>query len=192
MAKRTDVRKLKVGDKFYRVVHYEVTGIDDVDPFGQTVVHTVSDTAGESSLSSGLVEKSAFTTDQYVSEHKVTRTEIAQKIETLGHAAFKVVFRKQVAANDVADGLVDADVTTQTKRRKLVKKLMEGEERVMHARLHRTEEFDASMELGRYRVLDLDELLKHGTDGDHTKKAFRMIDTRTITELVVDNKRYYV
>lgn len=191
MVKRTDVQKLKVGDKFYRVVHYEVTGID-YNVFGNTV-HTISDTAGESSLSSGLVEKSAFTTNQYVTEQKVTRTELAQKIETVGHAAFKVVFRKQVAANDIADGLVDADVTTQTKRRKVVKKLMEGEERVMHARLHRTEEFDASMELGRYRVVDLDELLKHGAaDGEHANKAFRMIDTRTITELIVDNKRYYV
>lgn len=186
MVKHTDVSKLKVGDKFYRVVHYEVTGVDGDD------VHTFSDTAGKSTISRSLVEKSAFTTNQYVTEQKVTRTELAQKIETLGHAAFKVVFRKQVAANDIADGLVGADVTTQSKRRKVIKQLMEGEERVMHARLHRTEEFDASMELGRYRVIDLDELLKHGDDGNHTHKAFRMIDTRTVTELVVDNKRYYV
>lgn len=186
MAKRTDVSKLKVGDKFYRVVHYEVTSV-----VGDSV-HTISDTAGQSTISSGLVEKSAYTTNQYVAEHKVTRTELAQKIETLGHAAFKVVFRKQVIANDIADGLVGADVTTQAKRRKVVKQLMEGEERVMHARLHRTEEFDASMELGRYRVIDLDELLKHGDNGNHIHKAFRLIDTRTVTELIVDNKRYYV
>lgn len=185
MVNKTDVSKLKIGDKFYRVVHYEVTDIDGND------IHTVSDTAGNSYLSKSLVEKSAFTTDQYVTEQKVTRTELAQKIETLGHAAFKVVFRKHVASNDVADGIGDADVSTQAKRRKIVKKLMEGEERVMHCRLHRTEEFDASMELGRYRVIDLDELLKHGEDGD-VRKSFRMVDTRTVTELVVDNKRYYV
>jgi hypothetical protein len=71
---------------------------------------------------------------------------------------------------------------------KVVKNLMEGEERVIHARLHRTEDFDASMELGRYRVIDLDELFKHGED----KRAFRLIDTRTITELIVDNELYYV
>jgi hypothetical protein len=28
MAKRTDVSQLKIGDKFYGVVHYEVTGIE--------------------------------------------------------------------------------------------------------------------------------------------------------------------
>lgn len=66
---------------------------------------------------------------------------------------------------------------------------MEGEERVMHARLHRTEEFDASMELGRYRVIDLDELLKNGDSDKNVNKAFRLSDTRTITELIVDNKR---
>lgn len=182
MAKHTDVSKLKVGDKFYRVVHYEVTGIE-----GDSI-HTISDTAGQNTISAGLVEKSAFTTNQYVVEKKATRTQLAQKIETLGHAAFRVVFRKQKSPNDIADGLDGADVTTQAKRRKVVKQLMEGEERVMHARLHRTEEFDASMELGRYRVIDLDELFKHGD----LKRSFRFIDTRTITELIVDNERYFI
>ena len=93
-----------------------------------------------------------------------------------------------MAVNDVADGLSGADVTTQAKRRKVVKSLMEGEERVIHARLHRTEDFDASMELGRYRVIDLDELFKHGDES----RAFRLIDTRTITELIVDNELFYV
>jgi hypothetical protein len=148
-----------------------------VTSIGEGTVHTNSDTAGQSSISSGLIEKSAFTTNQYVVETKVTRTQLAQKIESLRHAAFKVIFRKQIAVNEVADGLAGADVTTQAKRRKLVKKLMEGEERVIHARLHRTEDFDASMELGRYRVVDLDELFKHGDAG----RAYRFIDTRTIT-----------
>ena len=108
-------------------------------------------------------------------------------LETLGHAAFEVVFKKQVASNDVADGLVGEDITTQAERRKIVRRLMEGEERVMHARLHRTEEFGASMELGRYRVIDLDELLRHGDDGKHLHKAFRLIDTCTITEQLFAN-----
>jgi hypothetical protein len=60
MAKRTDVSKLQIGDKFYRVVHYEVTGIEGNN------VHTHSDTAGHSSISKGLVENSAYTTHQCV------------------------------------------------------------------------------------------------------------------------------
>ena len=179
---RTDVSKLREGDIFYRVLHYKVTAVDD------GYVHTTSDVAGDSAIAVSLVQKSAFVTNQYAEEVKVTRTRLAQKIETLGHAAFRVTFRKQTTSTDVADGLLGADVSTQTKRRKIVKQLMEGEERVMHARLHRTEDFDAAMELGRYRVVDLEELLKHGEE----KRAHRMIDTRTVTELVVDNVRYYV
>lgn len=79
-------------------------------------------------------------------------------------------------------------MSTKAKRRKVVKEAMKGETRVMHARLHRTDDFDAAMELGRYRVVDLDELIKHGDE----KRALRMVDTRTISELIVDGVRYYV
>ena len=113
---------------------------------------------------------------------------MARKLETIGHAAFKVTFKKQVATNDVADGLDGADVSTQAKRRKVIKQLMEGAERVMHARMARTADDDSALELGRYKVLDLDELFKHNDE----KRAMRLVDTRTITELVVDNVRYYV
>lgn len=182
LAMQTDVSKLRAGDIFYRVLQYKVTAVDD------DYVHTTSDVAGESIIGLSLVEKSAFTTHQYTEEVKFTRTQLAQKIETLGHAAFRVTFKKLSSPNDVADGLSTADMSTQAKRRKIVKQLMEGEERVLHAKLHRTEDFDAAMELGRYRVIDLEQLLSHGDE----KRAYRMIDTRTVTELIVDNVRYYV
>jgi N-acetylmuramoyl-L-alanine amidase CwlA len=79
MAKRTDVSQLKIGDKFYRVVHYEVTGIEGNN------VHTKSDTAGHSTISKSLVENSSYTTNQYVEKKKVTRTQLAQKIDQCGN-----------------------------------------------------------------------------------------------------------
>ena len=85
----------------------------------------------------------------------------------------------------VADGLADADLGTQAKRRKVVKALMEGEQRVMHARLWRSAEDDVEMELGRYKVVDL-EASKPG------KPAQRLVDTRTISELVVEGIKYTV
>lgn len=51
---------------------------------------------------------------------------------------------------------------------------MEGETRVMHAKLLRSQEFDASMELGRYKVIDLKVLAQTGSTG----RAIRMVDTR--------------
>ena len=54
---------------------------------------------------------------------------------------------------------------------------MDEETRIMNARLHRTEEFDASMELGsRYRVIDLDAYDASNYD---EKRALRLVDTRT-------------
>ena len=156
-----DVSKLVPGDRFYRVVHYTVTKVDG------NSVDTKSDTAGLSTISTGLVECSAFSTNQYSCEEKLTRTQLAQKIETLGHAAFRVTFHKAVSANDVADALEEDDgddpgtdakkiKAHRTKRRKLLKETMKGKERVMHCKLYRTDAFDASIELGRYQVIDLE------------------------------------
>ena len=178
-----DASALKAGDKLYEVSYYTVESVDD------EYVRAKCSKSGRIKIHKNIVSTAIFSTDQYAREERLTRTQLAQKLETLGHAAFRVTFRKQVTSNDVADGLEDADVGSKSKRRKLVKSLMEGERRVMHARLLRSEEFDAAMELGRFKVIDLDALEK--ADGDE-KRATRLVDTRTIEELVVDNVKYFV
>lgn len=183
MESRTDVDALKPGDHLYEVSYYVVESVDD-----EYVNVVLPVTNASMKISRDIVREQIYTTDQYASEQKMTRSELAQKIETLGHAAFRVTFRKQVSANDVADGLNGADLGSQAKRRKLVKTLMEGEERVMHARLLRSKEFDASMEFGRYKVIDLKQFDETGDIGRST----RLVDTRTVSELIVDNVRYYV
>jgi hypothetical protein len=62
---------------------------------------------------------------------------------------------------------------------------MEGEKRVMHARLWRGVEDDVEMELGRYKVVDLEK-------SEPGKPAMRLVDTRTVTELVFEGVRYHV
>ena len=180
---KCDPASLKAGDILYEVSYHTVNKVDD-----EYVYVTTEGGTGQIRISRSIVRDSIFSTDQYAKEEKITRTMLAQKIEGLGHAAFRVSFKLQVASNDVADGLDNADMSTKTKRRKLIKELLDGKPRVMHARLFRTKDFDASMELGRYRVVDLDDLAKHGDE----KRALRMVDTRTVTELVVDNIRYVV
>ena len=152
--KKCNASDLKPGDTLYEVSYHTVRSVDN------EFVHVTTEGGGDVKISRSVVEDSIFSTDQYEHEKKVTLTELAQKIETLGHSAFRVTFRLQVTPNDVADGLEGADCGTKAKRRKLVKDLMEGKTRVMHARLHRTDEFDASQELGRYLLVDLDELKK--------------------------------
>ena len=166
---------------------YEVTYYVVQDPQENGVDVKTCD-GNEMHISNGIITDNIYTTNQYERSTKLTRTQLAQKIETLGHAAFRVTFNKQVTSSDIADGIDGKDIGTQAKRRKVVKTLMDGEQRVMHARLRRTDDYDASMELGRYKVIDLDFFAKNGNE----KASIRMVDTRTISELVVDNVRYYV
>lgn len=183
MPSQTDVDALKPGDHLYEVSYYVVEKVDD------EYVHVLHPATNASmQISRRIVQEQIYSTGQHTSEQKMTRSELAQKIETLGHAAFRVTFRKQVSSNDIADGLNGADLGSQAKRRKLVKTLMEGEERVMHARLLRSKDFDAAMEFGRYKVIDLKQFEETGDIGRST----RLVDTRTVSELIVDNVRYYV
>jgi len=182
MAARCNASKLTSGDQLYEVSFYTFQKLDGGD------VHVRDREGGTILISRKLFEESIYSTKQYEREIRFTRTELAQKIETLGHAAFQVTFRKQVSSSDVADALESQDLSTRAKRRKVAKAAMEGPERKMTARLFRTEDFDASMELGRYRVIDLEEFAKTKDE----KTAQRLVDTRTVSELIVDNVRYYV
>jgi len=181
---RTDVSALKAGDHLYEVSQYVVKRVRDDGSVD--VLNT--QTHSEFTFGKDVVQSTIYSTDQFEREVKMTRSEIAKKIETLGHSSFRVKFRKQVVSNDVADGLDGVDMGSQAKRRKLLKSLMEGVERTMHARLYRTEEFDASMEFGRYKVVDLEDYEKTRDE----KRSSRLVDTRTVSELVVDNVRYFV
>jgi hypothetical protein len=136
-------------------------------------------------ISKGIVDDSMHSTDQYAKSERVTRTRLAQIMEGVGHAAFRVIFQKQVTPTSIADELEGKDVSTKTKRRKVVSELMKGEKRVMHAKLQRSIEDDVEMELGRYKVVDLEK-------SEPGKPAPRLVDTRTVSELVVEGTRYYV
>ena len=195
--KTCDTDNLSAGDKLYEMSYYTVQSVDQKYV---TVRNMYSQ--DEVCISRSLAEQTIYSTEQHTEQQKVTRTQLAQKIETLGHAAFRVTFRKQVTANDVADQLENEELDTRAKRRKVMKRLMEGPLRSMNARLFRTDEFDVSMELGRYRVIDLDALaedtgvgLQESTTCPGQRvpdRCLRLVDTRTVTELVVDNVRYYV
>lgn len=176
------VGDLSPGDIMYEVTYYVVESVED-DHVNVKTPHGV-----KISITDTLVEETIYTTSQFAKEVKVTRTQLAQKIEGLGHAAFRVTFQKQVTGNDIADGLADRDLGSQAKRRKVIKNLMDGETRVMHCKLYRTSDFDAAMELGRYKVIDLEHFAKTQNESG----SIRMVDTRTVSELIVDNVKYYI
>ena len=175
-AKASDV---KVGEFMTLFNYYRVESID------HEYVHVVDEKGNRLRISKGVVNDSMHSTDQYAKSERVTRTRLAQIIEGVGHAAFRVTFQKQVTPTAVADELEDKDLSTKSKRRKVVSELMKGEKRIMHAKLQRSIDDCPEMELGRYRVVDLEK----STPGN---PAPRLVDTRTVSELVVEGVRYYV
>jgi len=175
-AKASDV---KVGEFMTLFNYYKVEHIDD------EYVNVADEKGNRLRISKGIVSNSMHSTDQYAKSEKVTRTRLAQIMEGVGHAAFRVTFQKQVTPTAVADELEDRDLSTKAKRRKVVNELMKGEVRVMHAKLKRSFEDDIEMELGRYKVIDLEK-------SEPGKPAPRLVDTRTVSELVVEGVRYYV
>ena len=170
---------VKVGEFMTLFNYYKVESID------HEYVHVIDEKGNRLRISKGVVNDSMHSTDQYAKSERVTRTRLAQIMEGVGHAAFRVTFQKQVTPTAVADELEGKDVSTKAKRRKVVNELMKGETRVMHAKLHRSIEDDVEMELGRYKVVDLEK-------SEPGKPAPRLVDTRTISELVVEGTRYYV
>ena len=178
---RCKVNKIVPGERLALFNYYKVDKVED------GYVHVTDETGQSLRIQGAIVDKSMVSTSQYGREFKVTRTDITKVLEKAGHLPFKVSFRKKVEPNHVADGLEGRDMDTPAKRRKVVKELMEGQVRVMHARLWRTDG-DDDMEFGRFKVVDLEATEAH----PDKKPQQRQVDTRTIDELVIDGKRFYV
>lgn len=118
----------------------------------------------------------------------ITRTKLAVKVVSLGRRAFRASFQKLPNADEVANELLEGfdDLTTSFKRKR-VRQVMYGQRRVMHCVLERSEDDDVMVELGRVRVLDLEVASEQGF-----AKAQRLLDLRTIEELIVSGVKYIV
>lgn len=183
MTNMCDSNKVVLGEHLALFSYYKVTELDQGDGF----ISCVDTTNGKQiRIGKGIIDDgTVHSTQQFTDEVKVTRTRLHAIMAGIGHTAFRVTFGKQVTDNAVADALNNADISTQSKRRKLVKQAMRGEQRMMHARMCRK---DADVEeLGRWKVIDLEVENSMGTD-----KAVRVVDSRTITELIVEGTRYHV
>jgi hypothetical protein len=171
-------QNVQIGEFLTLFNYYKVEHMDS------EYIHVVDEQGNRVRISKPIVNDSMHSTTQYTKSVKVTRTRLAQIMEGVGHAAFCVTFKKQVTPTSVADELENKDLGTKAKRRKVLNELMAGETRVMHAKLQRSIEDDVEMELGRYKVIDLE----HSEPG---KPAMRLVDTRTVSELIVEGVRYH-
>ena len=125
------------------------------------------------SVSKSILETQAYTSDQYTSSEKVTRTELARILEIdIRDKVFSVCFTKMPNLQDQEKILEGADLSTSSKRKRVAKELGVGQERIMHAYAKDTHD------MGRLPVYDVEA------------KGDRLVDLRTIKWLVFANKRY--
>lgn len=169
------VKSLKAGDLLAVNNKYIVTHVDD-----EWVHCTTYGTDSGIRFGVKLVEESVFSAAQFTSEQKVTSTELSAKLKAAGHAVFTCVFTKKPTVKAGAAHLDNnVDLGSAAKRRKVAQAILTGEARVLRGCLAR---HGGPEESGRVSVIDLEV-----TDGSHNQ---RLIDLRTITELILENVRY--
>lgn len=177
MESRTNTSLLQVGDRLSRVSYMEIISTDskscrvkNQDGLVWTIANTV-------------LENEASTANQYVEERKVSRTEMISALEHAGDSVFTVVFGKKVSQKDIASDITslqkDEGFVNMSKREidAMAKKLLGGTERTLVGYLASTEP-----KMGRSTVVDL--LISPD------QHQLRLVDHRTITELILQNVRY--
>lgn len=180
--------ELHVGQHLFEHKYYVVNEIIDEEADTGFFVRVTDQKGHESCLPLEIVE-GLTSTSHYTAEYEKLPTELSRMPETFNQEPFRVTYSKQVEANDVADALLTRIAEAgegKAKCRKIMRELMKGGRRVMNAKLRLTMHGEPIMERGRYSVIDLDVAAKRGGD-----PGVRWVDSRTITELVVNGMRFY-
>lgn len=124
------------------------------------------------------VNKLLTSANQYTTEKKVSRTEIANLFINNPLIAMTVNYNKQLDVNDVIDDLVRSTSKTE------IKNLLKGEERTMIGR-----HFGELTDLGRIQFVDMQ------VERDKSKgydNRLRQVDPRTINYLILKGTKYTV
>jgi hypothetical protein len=175
-----DLQNLKVGDRVWSVDHYTVTEID-ADGW-----YHLEPEEGDGIRAKGKVLEGHFhSVTKYKTTEKVSTTDMVKRIKQAGHGDFQVTFNKKVDNGKFAEQ-VQAAVQrnefgdTEKKRKRWMNDNLKGEERVMKARLRRNPDTKEALkdQAGRIPVYDLEA------------RGGRLIDERTITELIMEGVRY--
>ena len=174
---------LKVGDVFARVSHGKIVGIK-----GESF-EVENDSGFRWTISKNIVEREFCFAGKHDRSEKVPVSRIERIFkEGIGSNVFQVTFTKKP---DVDAGVSTIDSSgweelNKTKRRKVIREVLTGDSRTLIGRLnvdaYRSAEHDPES-LGRMKVIDLEV-----PQGERNE---RLIDLRTVTELIVDGVRYH-
>jgi len=174
---KTDTSHVHEGDRFSLIRYCQVTELRD------TKFTVKTDDGQYWQVDKGIVERTCYTANQFTEEVQLSKTDIAKCFEQAGDTIFTVMFHKKVKPEDVAETIGSLEENpaqwNQTKRRKLARDLLAGEERVLKGYL-KSPEPDI---YGRVKVHDLE--VAEGTNE-------RLVDPRTIEWLILKNIKYVV
>lgn len=175
---KTDFKTLKVGDKLSETQYYTVTKkkgnqVQLQNSLEQDVV-----------VDEGYVQDCLTSADQFETETKLNKTEMAELYLKSTNVALTVSFNKQVKQADVVKEIMDAyegstPKTIEAAVKKAVKRGLEGEERVLvgyHSGLQDN--------FGRVQTIDMNI-----PKGEHN---VRLVDPREINYLIVRGTKYIV
>ena len=173
MSKKCDVRFLGTGTKFSRISYGEVV---DVTP---TSVEVKNEEGLKWTVGRSIFEEEFFTPNQFAETEEVTRTAMIQVIDSNPRIIMTVKFKKkpeQKALVDTVQGLLDADDRPSIGTlRKILKSAVEGEMRTM---------------VGRHQGVYDDFGRLMFTDMEADDSRLRLVDPRTVEEIVVENVKY--
>ena len=168
---RCDARKVQVGSCFSRHSHGTVVAINGD-------IYTLRNNLGNEwdIKGSNILEWEFSFADQFDQEVKESRTRINEILQENSHTAMTIVFNKKpdpkVIAKETADGK-PKDMTDRAWQTK-INALVAGEERTMVG--YHTSTFDEHQRL---------RFFEQG-------KGPRLVDTRTIKQVIVDRTKYVV
>lgn len=175
--------KLKKGDvlsetQFYKVEKTSATQAQLINDNGESIV-----------VDKAYVDSLLQSADQFTTEEKMTRTEVAAKFIASSNVAVTINFNKQVKEADVTEEIQKAYESSTpkeftTKMKKTVKTALEGEPRTMRGR-----HYAHVNEFGRVNFVDMDEKKVAGKDYD---PRTRQVDPRTINWFICRGVKYSV
>lgn len=175
------INEIKVGDYLSEIQYYKVT---DKNPMALIIKN---ERGFQFSVSNAIVEEGMYSSNQALTEEKVTRTELIEIFSKVGNTIFSVNFNKQPTASDINEAIESTNkgkILPIKEMKSLIKEAFKGQERTLTGYLVRTE-----TGFGRSTVIDIEQ--ERGSNPEYDGRL-RQVDHRSLNWLIHKNVKYIV
>lgn len=176
-----DTQKIQKENYLSETQYYKVVGKNPQS------IQVVNERGLSFSIGNNIVSEGIFSADQFLTEEKVTRTELIEIFSKVGNTIFTVNFNKQPTASQINEAIESTNkgkILPIKDMKKLIKEAFKGEERTLVGYLINTE-----TGFGRSTVIDLEA--DKGSNPEYDGRL-RQVDHRTLNWLIYKNVKYIV